>query len=88
MRRNLRESGRSGGSNRLRPKQLARGRASHQGRKITSNVWLSRAVHDFLLIQEKPGLAVDLDISKAYDQVSRTSLRRLWTALGGSSSLF
>ena len=59
-----------------------------QGRKITSNVWLSRAVHDFLLIQEKPGLAVDLDISKAYDQVSRTSLRRLWTALGGSSSLF
>ena len=30
-----------------------------QGRKITSNVWLYRAVQNFLLIQEKPGLAVD-----------------------------
>ena len=57
-------------------------------RRITDNVWLARAVHDHLLARRLDGIAVDLDIAKAYDQVSREALRRLWTALGGQRALF
>ena len=57
-------------------------------RRITDNVWLARAMHDHLRVRELEGVAVDLDIAKAYDQVSREALRRLWAALGGQQASF
>jgi len=59
-----------------------------QDRLITDNVLTIRAVHDMLVSKGDRGVAMDLDIAKAYDQVSRLTLRRLWEALGGGQSSF